>query len=172
MTASTIRTWTILSPREDLYVPVANLCRPRGATRMSAHRSVEEIISAIDDEQVARDSRTLVEMMRRISGHEPQIWNVATIGFGTYHYVYETGRQGDGHIIGFYPRKGRITIYLMDGTVRHGELLSRLGKHTSSRVCLYLRRLADVDLAILELIVRESHDYVKSLDGRMHRALE
>jgi hypothetical protein len=139
---------------------------------MSAHRSVEGIISAIDDEQVARDSRTLVEMMRRISGHEPQIWNVATIGFGTYHYVYETGRQGDGHIIGFYPRKGRITIYLMDGTVRHGELLSRLGKHTSSRVCLYLRRLADVDLAILELIVRESHDYVKSLDGRMHRALE
>lgn len=134
--------------------------------------SVEEYIASLNDEQSVTDCRVLMEMMQRISGHEPQMWNVGTIGFDTYHYKYDSGREGDSQTIGFYPRKGKITIYLMDGTVRHSTLLARLGKHTTSRVCVYIKRLSDIELPILEQIVQRSYEYIKSKDGHMHRALE
>ena len=134
--------------------------------------SVKEFIASLDNEQLVTDCRALIEMMQRISGHEPKIWNVGTIGFDTYHYKYDSGREGEGQIIGFYPRKGKITIYLMDGTVRYSELLARLGKHTTSRVCVYIKRLNDLQLPILEQIVQQSYEYVKSQDGHMHRAFE
>ncbi|MFN8414608.1 MAG: DUF1801 domain-containing protein [Anaerolineales bacterium] len=133
---------------------------------------VKDFIASIEDEQTKKDSLVLIEMMQRISGHKPKIWNVGTIGFDTYHYKYDSGREGDSQTIGFYPRKGKITVYLMDGTVRYSELLSRLGKHTTSRVCVYLKRLSDIDLSVLEQIVQESYAYVKSQDGHMHRALK
>ncbi|NEN05714.1 DUF1801 domain-containing protein [Diaminobutyricibacter tongyongensis] len=102
-------------------------------------------------------------MMMRISGHEPKLWNVGTLGFGTYHYTYDSGREGDGHTIGFYPRKGKITVYLMDGTARHAELLARLGKHTGTGYCIYIKRLSDIELPVLEQLVRESCDFIESL---------
>ena len=101
-------------------------------------------------------------MMRRISGLEPTLWNVGTIGFGTYHYKYDSGREGDGHTIGFYPRKGKLTVYLMDGTARHAELLGALGKHSMTGYCVYIKRLADVDLAVLEQIVRDSYQFIEA----------
>jgi Domain of unknown function (DU1801) len=134
--------------------------------------SVKEFIASLDDEQSVTDCHVLIEMMQRISGHEPKLWNVGTIGFDTYHYKYDSGREGDSLTIGFYPRKGRITVYLMDGTVRYSELLARLGKHTTSRVCVYIKRLSDIELPILEQIVQQSYEYIKSQDGHMHRALE
>ena len=134
--------------------------------------SVKDYIASLNDEQTIKDCLVLVEMMQRISGHEPKMWNVGTIGFDTYHYKYDSGREGEGQIIGFYPRKGKITIYLMDGTVRYSELLARLGKHTTSRVCVYIKRLGDIQLPILEQIVQQSYEYVKSQDGHMHRAFE
>lgn len=136
------------------------------------NRSVKEYIASLQDAQTVKDSRVLIEMMQRISGHEPKLWNVGTIGFDTYHYKYDSGREGDAAPMSFYPRKGKITIYLMDGTVHHSELLARLGKHTTSRVCVYIKQLSDVELPILEQIVRQSYEYVKSQDGHMHRALE
>jgi len=135
-------------------------------------RSVKGFITSLNDEQTVKDCQVLIEMMQRISGHEPKMWNVGTIGFDTYHYKYDSGREGEGQIIGFYPRKGKITIYLMDGTVRYSELLARLGKHTTSRVCVYIKRLNDLQLPILEQIVQQSYEYVKSQDGHMHRAFE
>jgi hypothetical protein len=69
--------------------------------------SVKDYIASLDDEQIAKNTQVLIEMMQRISGHEPKLWNVGTIGFDTYHYKYDSGREGDGHCIGFYPRKGR-----------------------------------------------------------------
>ncbi len=134
--------------------------------------SVKDFIASLNDEQTIKDCHVLIEMMQRISGHEPKMWNVGTIGFDTYHYKYDSGREGDGQIIGFYSRKGKITVYLMDGTVRYSELLARLGKHTTSRVCVYIKRLSDVQLPILEQIVQQSYKYVKSQDGHMHRAIE
>lgn len=137
-----------------------------------AEKSVKEYIASLDDEQTAADARVLIEMMQRISGHKPKLWNVGTIGFGSYHYKYDSGREGDAQTIGFYPRKDKMTVYLMDGTARHSKLLARLGKHTTSRVCIYIKRLSNVDLSVLEQIVRESYAYVKSQDGHMHRVQE
>src|SRR5690606_13619799 len=135
-------------------------------------RSVEAFVASLADERTAADTTFLIDMMRRISGHEPELWNVGTIGFDTYHYKYESGREGDCHAIGFYPRKGKITIYLMDGTVRYSGLLEQLGKHTTSKVCLYFKRLGDLQLPVLEKILKQSYAYIKSQDGRMHRAQE
>lgn len=124
--------------------------------------AVDTYIASLDA-QTAADSETLVTLLTRISGHEPQLWNVGTIGFGTYHYKYDSGREGDGHTIGFYPRNGKITVYLMDGTSRHSALLARLGKHSMTGYCVVFKRLSDVDLPILEQIVRESYGFVDSL---------
>lgn len=133
--------------------------------------AVEDFIASLGDEQAVNDCRVLVDLMRRVSGHEPRMWNVGTIGFGSYHYTYDSGREGDCQTIGFYPRKGKTTIYLMDGTARHSELLARLGKHTTSRVCVYVKRLADIDLKILEQILRQSYEYITLQDGRMGRVV-
>src|ERR1041384_5792814 len=104
--------------------------------------SVKDYVASLD-EQTAKDSQALIEMMQRISGHEPKMWNAGTLGFDTYHYKYDSGREGDGHIIGFRPRKGKITVYLMDGTARYSELLAKLGTHTTAGYCVYMRRLGD-----------------------------
>ena len=123
------------------------------------------------DEQVAEDSKVLLEMMRRISGHEPKMWNAGTIGFDAYHYKYDSGREGDCYIIGFYPRKGKITVYLMDGTARYSELLAELGRHTTTGYCLYIRRLSEVELPVLERILRKSYEHIKSIDGHISKIL-
>lgn len=133
-------------------------------------RSAEDVIAALDDPQLQADSRVLVAMMQRISGHEPRVWNVATIGFDSYHYRYDSGREGDAQAISFYPRKGKLTIYLMDGTAQYADLLANLGKHSTSRACLYLKRLSDIKLPVLEEILRQSYRNVKSQDGSMKRA--
>ncbi len=147
------------------------IASPKSKTTQN-NTTVKKFIASLDDEQSAADCHVLIEMMQRISGHEPKMWNIGTIGFDTYHFKYDSGREGDGQIIGFYPRKGKITVYLMDGTVRYSELLAQLGKHTTSRVCIYIKRLSDVELPILEQIVQRSYTYVKSQDGHMHRAVE
>jgi hypothetical protein len=132
--------------------------------------SVKDFIASLD-EQTANDSHVLLEMMHRISGHKPKKWNVGTIGFDTYHYKYDSGREGDGHVMGFYPRKGKITVYLMDGTARHSTLLAKLGKHATTGYCLYIKRLSDIDLPILEQILQQSYQYIKSQDGHIDRVL-
>jgi hypothetical protein len=147
-------------------------CKMTNDNSSKSDSSVKNYIASLDDEQIVKDSQVLIEMMQRISGHEPKMWNVGTIGFDAYHYKYDSGREGDSQTIGFYPRKGKITVYLMDGTVRYSELLARLGKHTTGRVCVYIKRLSDVQLPILEQIVQQSYEYVKSQDGHMHRAVE
>lgn len=110
-----------------------------------------------------KDSWALVAVMQRVSGQQPKLWNIGTIGFGTYHYKYDSGREGDAHMIGFYPRKGKITVYLMDGTARYAGLLATLGKHTTTGYCLYIKRLDDIKMPVLEQIMHESYEHMKSL---------
>jgi hypothetical protein len=143
--------------------------KAKSAKTVKAGTSVKGVIAALGDEQTISDSRTLMQIMRRISGRQPKLWNVGTIGFDEYHYQYESGREGDGHALGFYPRKGKITVYLMDGTARHSKLLARLGKHTTSRACVHIKRLEDVELPILEKILEQSYRYLKAHSGQMHR---
>jgi hypothetical protein len=124
--------------------------------------AIDEYLATLDG-STAHDSETLIEIMQRISGHEPKLWNVGTIGFGTYHYTYDSGREGDGHTIGFYPRNGKLTVYLMDGTARHAAGLGGLGKHTTTGYCIYLKRLSDIDLPTLEGIIRDSYEYIETM---------
>ena len=132
--------------------------------------SVKEFIDSLD-EQTLKDSKVLIKMMQGISGSKPKLWNVGTIGFDTYHYKYDSGREGDSFIIGFYPRKGKITIYLMDGTTRYSELLAKLGKHTITGYCIYIKHLSDVELPILEQIMQRSFENIKSQDGHINQIL-
>jgi hypothetical protein len=129
-------------------------------------KAAKDYIASLDEE-TAKDTQVLLELMQRISGHKPKLWNVGTLGFDTYHYKYDSGREGDGHVIGFYPRKGKITIYLMDGTTRYADLLAKVGKHTTTGYCFYIKRLSDIEMPILEKIMQKSFDNIKakSKDG-------
>ena len=130
---------------------------------MTAHHdSVDDFLVSITDAHTQADAQTLVALMQRVTGAEPQLWNVGTIGFDTYEYKYDSGREGVGHVIGFYPRKGKTTVYLMDGTAHHADLLAKLGAHTLTGYCLYIKKLSDIDLEVLEQIVKRSFDYVKA----------
>jgi hypothetical protein len=133
--------------------------------------SVKELLASLDDEQTLIDSKALIEMMQRVSKRQPQLWNVGTIGFDSYHYKYDSGREGDNFIIGFYPRKGKITVYLMDGTARYSELLAKLGKHTITGYCVFIKHLSDVELPVLEKIMQRSYKNIKSQDGRINQIL-
>jgi hypothetical protein len=124
--------------------------------------AAQEYLFSLDDE-TRKDSQTLVETMQQISGDQPKLWNVGTLGFGEYHYKYDSGREGDSFVIGFYPRKGKITVYLMDGTARYAELLAKLGKHTVTGYCVVIKRLGDVDLPILEQILQQSYSRIQQL---------
>ncbi|HSA83510.1 MAG TPA: DUF1801 domain-containing protein [Patescibacteria group bacterium] len=129
--------------------------------------SVKDYLVSLD-EQTAKEAQVLIEMMQRISGHEPKVWTggAGSIGFDSYHYKYDSGREGDSFVIGFYPRKGKTTIYLMDGTTRYSKQLAKLGKHTTTGYCLYIKNLNDIELPILEQIVKESYEYIKELSKR------
>lgn len=133
--------------------------------------SAEQYINSLEDEQLKSDTRVLVELMQRISGEEPILYGFGTLGFGVYKYEYKSGRKGEAHTLGFYPRKGKITIYLMDGTSHYAELLAKLGKHTTTGYCLYIKRLSDIELPILEQILQKSYENIKSQEGSIDSIL-
>ncbi len=132
--------------------------------------SVLSFVSSLEDEQVISDCHELIRIMKDVSGHDPKMWGSNIIGFDSYHYKYESGREGDSCIIGFSPRKGKITVYLVDGTSRYPELFAKLGKHTTGKVCVYFKRLSDINTSVLTELIERSYAYTKSLDGQMHRA--
>lgn len=135
--------------------------------------TVEEYIASIGDKATQLDARVLYDLMRRISGEAPILYGIGTIGFGVYDYQYDSGRKGESHILGFYPRKSKITIYLTDGTRRYAELLSRLGNHSTTGYCVYIKRLSDIDLTVLAKILKESYANVarKSQNGPIRQIL-
>jgi len=139
---------------------------------MEKSLSVQDYLASLDG-QTASDSQVLADIMRRISAHEAKLWNAGTLGFDTYHYKYDSGREGDGLVIGFYPRKGKLTVYVMDGTARYAELLTKLGKHSTTGYCIYIKQLSDIDLSVLEQILQKSYDYIKaqSKNGPINRIL-
>jgi hypothetical protein len=137
------------------------------------NKSVKDYLASLNDEQTVNDAQVLIEIMQQISGHEPKLWNVGTIGFDTYHYKYDSGREGEALIVGFYPRNGKLTIYLMDGTARYSGLLAKLGKYTGTGYCVYIKQLNDIELPILKQILQQSYEYVKtkSQNGPIDRIL-
>ncbi len=117
---------------------------------------VADVVAAVPNDVRRRDAALLVELMGRVTGAPPRMWGTSIIGFGTYHYRYDSGREGDMPAASFAPRSRATTIYLMDGVGAHAERLARLGPHTLGKGCLYLPDLEQVDVAVLEDIVRAS----------------
>lgn len=128
--------------------------------------SVDGFLDGIADSAKRDDARAIAAMMARVSGEPPRMWGPSMVGFGRYRYRYDSGREGEAMRVGFSPRAAALTLYMMDGFPEHAELLARLGKHSTGKSCLYVKRLADVDGAVLEALVAAS---VAHMDERYPR---
>ncbi len=122
--------------------------------------SVDSFLDAVENERRRSDARTVKAMMERITGWEPKMWGPSIVGFGEYHYRYDSGREGDFLITGFSPRKKALTIYIMPGFTHYDALMGKLGKFKTGRSCLYINRLDDVDLSILEELIASSVNHM------------
>ena len=118
---------------------------------------VLEFLAQLESNQQRHDSEMLIKLMHKISDEPPVMWGPAIIGFGSYRYKYESGREGDMPIIAFSPRKGKLTLYITDDATRYPDIRERLGKHKISKVCLYITKLADVDLKVLEELIQTAY---------------
>lgn len=136
----------------------------------SAETSVHVFLSGIKDERQRKDAEALCALMSKITGESPGMWGPGIIGFDRYYYKYESGREGDMEAIGFSPRKSNLTIYLVDGCSRYSEFLSNLGPHKTGKVCLHIKRLSNVNINVLEEIIKTSYQYVISHKDYLHRA--
>jgi len=118
--------------------------------------SAAAFVGAIADESRRADARALVKLMQAATGEKPKMWGPSIVGFGSYHYVYDTGREGDMPLVGFSPRKPAMVLYGLKGFRGSEALLARLGRHTEGGGCLYVKKLADVDPKVLKAIVVKS----------------
>ena len=118
--------------------------------------SVAAFIDTLTDPTKRADAKALVKLMQRAAGEEPKMWGPSIIGFGSYYYKYDSGREGDMPLAGFSPRKAATVFYVMTGFSDSAALLAKLGKHTTGKACLYVKKLADVDQKVLEALVVKS----------------
>jgi hypothetical protein len=123
--------------------------------------SVGAFLKAIPDEQRRADCQELARLMKRITRAQPVMWGPSIVGFGRYHYRYESGREGDWFLTGFSPRAQALTVYVMSGFARYPSLMRELGRHKTGSSCLYLRKLADADLTVLEELIAESVKHLR-----------
>jgi Domain of unknown function (DU1801) len=122
----------------------------------STKSSVAEFVNAIENESRRADAKALIRLMQKATGEKPKMWGPSIIGFGSYHYKYETGREGDMPVVGFSPRKDATVLYGLRGAGDAEALLARLGKHTTGKGCVYVKKLADVEAKVLESLVVKS----------------
>jgi hypothetical protein len=125
--------------------------------------SVTDFINAVENEAKRKDAFELLKILQEATGFEPKMWGPSIIGFGSYHYKYESGHEGDAPLAGFSPRKAAMTVYFYLPDEKKEEFLSKLGKHTSSKACIYIKKLADIDIEILKKIVLLSMEYTLKL---------
>ena len=124
---------------------------------------VGAFLEAVPNEQRRTDAKQVCAMMERLSGEPPRMWGPTMVGFGRYHYKYESGREGEAMRIGFSPRSNALVLYVMDGFPRHAEILARLGKYTSGKSCLYVKKLGDIGQGALEELIAASLDHMRSV---------
>ena len=127
------------------------------------NRSVTEFVSKVENEGKRDDSFKLIEIFKSITGFEPKMWGPTIIGFGSYHYKYESGHEGDSPLAGFSPRKDSLVLYFATEYDNRESLLSQLGKHKSSKACVYVKKLSDIDLKILETMIVNSMTHTTKL---------
>jgi hypothetical protein len=117
-------------------------------------QSVQKFLNDIPDPGKRKDCKTVAALMSEISGYKPKMWGPSIVGFGSYHYKYASGQEGDWPMIAFSPRKQNLTFYVLSGSDEENALLKKLGKHTTGKSCLYIKQLSDVDLPTLKTLIR------------------
>ena len=118
--------------------------------------SVAEFVAAVEDPVRRADAKALIKLMQAATGEKPKMWGPSIVGFGTHHYKYESGREGDMPLVGFSPRKAALVLYGLRAAGEFDVVLAKLGKHTTGKGCLYIKKLADVDQKVLEGLVTDS----------------
>lgn len=125
--------------------------------------SVLDFLKAVQHEKRRRDSLRMLEIMKEVTGEEAVMWGPSIVGFGSYHYVYKSGREGDWMLTGFSPRKQALTLYIMSGFDRFDELMEKLGTFTTGKSCLYVKNLEDIDESVLRELIQASIEHVKTI---------
>ncbi len=125
--------------------------------------SVTDFLNTVTDETKRKDCFNLANIIAETTGFKAKMWGTAIVGFGSYHYKYESGRAGDAPLVGFSPRKDAIALYLSSGFEKRDELLAKFGKHKTAKACIYLKQLRDIDVEILKEMVTNSVARIKSL---------
>jgi hypothetical protein len=133
---------------------------------------VYKFLLSVEDEQKREDSLKIAKIMAEITGEEPKMWGKSIVGFGSYHYKYASGQEGDWMLIGFSPRKQSLTLYIMSGFGEYAKatgydpkpLMNKLGKHSTGKSCLYIKTLKDVDINVLKQLIKKSSEHMKSLN--------
>ena len=123
---------------------------------------VVDFLNAVEHDTRREDAFVLLDLLKELTGEEPVMWGPSIVGYGTYHYKYPTGREGDMPLAGFSPRKAAITVYIMAGFSRYEELMAKLGKYKTGKSCLYIKKLADVDIEVLKELIVESVEWMKN----------
>lgn len=118
--------------------------------------SVDAFIDGVEDKQKQADCRVLIEVMKHVTNDEPKMWGPSIVGFGNYHYKYASGREGDWFHVGFSPRKQNLTMYIMDGFEAYRDYLAELGKFKTGKSCLYVKKLDDVNMDVLQELIEAS----------------
>ena len=131
-------------------------------------RNIEKFLNSIPDDQKRQDCFTLLELMKQATRAAPRMWGDSIVGFGSYHYRYASGREGDWFLTGFSPRKQNLTLYIMAGFEQYDELLKSLGKYKTGKACLYVKRLEDIHLPTLKKLVRQSVKHMTKTNTRPH----
>ncbi len=124
-------------------------------------KSVTEFLDGITDPHKKADAYQLMEVMKQITGEDPVMWGPSIIGYGSYHYRYESGREGDMLLTGFSPRTQDFSLYVGASSERNKPLLAKLGKHRKGKTCLYIKRLSEVDIGVLKRIIKGSYEHYK-----------
>jgi hypothetical protein len=128
--------------------------------------SVDKFLMDVKDEQKREDCYKILEIMQRATKAEPRMWGASIIGFGSYHYKYVSGREGDWMLTGFSPRKQNLTLYIMPGFEEYDSLMKKLGKHSTGKSCLYIKKLEDVDIKVLKELVAKSVEKMKKSNAQ------
>ncbi len=123
--------------------------------------NVESFLNGISDEKKRQDSLVILELFKKITQKEPRMWGSSIVGFGHYHYHYDSGREGDWFVTGFSPRKDAITLYLVYGLERFDDLMSKLGKYKTGKACLYIKKVEDINLDVLSELIKRSVETMK-----------
>ncbi|QSX08463.1 DUF1801 domain-containing protein [Alkalibacter rhizosphaerae] len=124
--------------------------------------SVEDFIDSVENPKKREDATRLVKIFSEATGYPPKMWGPSIIGFGSYHYKYESGHEGDAPLVGFSPRKSKISLYFATGDDSRETLLKDLGKHTTGKACVYINKLADIDVNVLKEMILQSVDFLKA----------